>query len=45
MSGKIVLYCSSSRTFDFYRINSNHQMCEVLDDTAAQAILATESGD
>jgi len=35
----------SSKTFNCYRIVGNHQMYEVLDDTAAQTILAIESGD
>jgi len=35
----------SSKTFNYYRIIGNHQMYEVLDDTAAQTIPAIESGD
>jgi len=36
---------SSSKTFNCYRVIGNYQMYEVLDDTAAQTILAIESGD
>jgi len=36
---------SSSKTFNCYRVVGNYQMYEVLDDTAAQTILAIESGD
>ena len=35
----------SSKAFNCYRIIGNHQMYEVLDDTAAQVILTIESGD
>jgi len=35
----------SHKTFNWYRIIGNYQMYEVLDDTAAQIILAIESGD
>ena len=34
-----------SKTFNRYRIIGNYQMYEVLDDTAAQVILAIDSGD
>jgi len=33
---------SSSKTFNCYRVIGNYQMYEVLDDTAAQTILAIE---
>ena len=35
----------SSKAFNCYRIIGNHQMYEVLDDMAAQVILAIKSGD
>ena len=35
----------SSKSFNYYRIISNYRMYEVIDDTATQIILATESGD
>jgi len=36
---------SSSKNFNCYRIIGNYQTYEILDDTAAQVILAIESGD
>ncbi len=40
-----MLYGQSSKTFNYYQIIGNQQMYEVLDDTAAQTILAIDSGD
>ena len=40
-----MLYGQSSKIFNCYRIIGNQQMYEVLDDTAAQTILAIDSGD
>jgi len=41
--GEIVLYGQSSENFNCYRSIGNYQMYEVLDDTAAQTIIAIES--
>jgi hypothetical protein len=44
-SGELVLQPPLSKTFNCYQIIGNYQIYEVLGDTAAQTILAIETGD